>query len=308
MELDKVNETRFGGSLTITNSQITDNTAGDDASAIDFYNSVDLTIVNSEISGNRSNGTQAQNFAVGAIRVIDIMASPNGATHALFDNVSIIDNHVAHDSGNGLGAGASFGSHAGDQMTVEFLNSSVSGNAMQTGHNSGGAGLYVSGMTTVTLRNSTVTGNHGSTFGGGIGLGGFNTQRYAELIVIDSVISQNRVQNSYNPGHGAGIRSFHASVTLTGSTLSDNSAETSGGGMSVFGSLVLTNSTVSGNTAGSSSGGGISFGGNYYYGFYLDITQSTISGNSAAKRRRRDSRNWLLFNDYAKHNYGQHGR
>src|SRR4030095_8631407 len=67
-----------------------------------------------------------------------------------------------------------------------------------------------------------------------------------------------------------------AGVSVVNSTISGNSAEIDGGGVSVAlpGGGTIVNSTISGNSAGS-NGGGIS------NGALMEITNSTISNNSA---------------------------
>lgn len=65
-------------------------------------------------------------------------------------------------------------------------------------------------------------------------------------------------------------------VTITGSTISGNTAGFDGGGVCAFGSVAVTDSTISGNTAnGSGDGGGICAFGD------LTVTNSTVTGNTA---------------------------
>ncbi len=97
------------------------------------------------------------------------------------------------------------------------------------------------------------------------------------MTITGSTISGN-LANSY----GGGVDTSSGSLTITGSTISGNSAEADGGGIdagtfteSTPGPVTITGSTISGNSG--SSGGGIQdFGGR------VTIAGSTISGNSAA--------------------------
>jgi CSLREA domain-containing protein len=83
-----------------------------------------------------------------------------------------------------------------------------------------------------------------------------------------------------NTGVGGGILNY-ADLTLTNSTVSDNTGTYGGGIRNLYGGdLTLINSTVSGNTAMVGSGGGIS----NLYGGTLTLTNSTVSGNSAYGR------------------------
>jgi hypothetical protein len=63
--------------------------------------------------------------------------------------------------------------------------------------------------------------------------------------------------------------------TLVGDTFSGNTAITEGGGIASFGTMTVTNSTIYNNTAGTGGGGGVQNTGT------LNIVQSTIAGNSA---------------------------
>ena len=97
-------------------------------------------------------------------------------------------------------------------------------------------------------------------------------------VTIDRLTIMNGNQN-VSGGEGGGIDNNHATLTITNSTLSNNSA-TAGGGINSDGeasgsaTLTITNSTLSGNSA--TGGGGI-----YNFHATLTITNSTLSGNSA---------------------------
>ncbi len=127
-----------------------------------------------------------------------------------------------------------------------------------------GAGIFNAGTLTVT--NSTFSGNSTSTTGGAIANQG-------TLTVTNSIFSGNSATNS-----GGGIyNGTGRTLTVTNSTFSGNSAAI-GGGIGSDGTLTVTNSTFSDNPAAGNSGGGIysSTTGS------LAVTDSTFSGNSAA--------------------------
>jgi len=121
----------------------------------------------------------------------------------------------------------------------------------------GGGGIYNNGTLTVT--NSTFSGNFAIYFGGAISSDG-------TLTVTNSTFSGNSAIY-----FGGAI--FGGTLTVTSSTFSGNSA-TYGGGAISSGMLTVTNSTFSGNSA-TYDGGAISSGG------MLTVTNSTFSGNSA---------------------------
>ncbi|MBD2250600.1 M10 family metallopeptidase C-terminal domain-containing protein [Nostoc parmelioides FACHB-3921] len=89
---------------------------------------------------------------------------------------------------------------------------------------------------------------------------------------MDSTISNN------NSGSGGGIYNFDT-LTVINTTVSNNSARGSGGGIQgngSFSSIALVNTTISGNTAGSGGGGIDSTGGSV-----TNILNSTITNNTA---------------------------
>ncbi len=143
----------------------------------------------------------------------------------------------------------------------------ISGNYTVTGT------IYNDSNSTLTVRNSTISGNSAGLRGGGI----FNA---GKMTVSNSTISGNSVS-----GDGGGI-SNDGEMTVSNSTISGNSVSGDGGGISNFGKMTVSNSTISGNSekgesslsARSGNGGGIfnSLDGT------LTVGNSTISDNSAA--------------------------
>ena len=169
-----------------------------------------------------------------------------GNNDVTFDALTIRNGKVT-DSGGGINNQGS--------GTLTLTNSTVSGNEA-----SFGGGILSFGG--VTLTNSTVSGNEAGSFGGGIlSDGGVN--------LTNSTVSGNEAGS-----FGGGIRSRGGAVTLTNSIVSGNDAEASGGGIYSSEAVTLTNSTVSGNEAGSFGGGIRSRGG-------VTLINSTISGNEA---------------------------
>ncbi|MCA3748338.1 MAG: CSLREA domain-containing protein [Rubrobacter sp.] len=147
--------------------------------------------------------------------------------------------------------------------TLTLTNSTVSGNTSSSfGGSSFGGGIFNVG--TLTLTNSTVSGNETSGYGGGIANGG-------TLTLDGSTVSDNSANND-----GGGISDYGGTLTLTNSTVSGNTSRRHAGGIqNLFGTLTLTNSTVSDNSA-SMVGGGV-----YIYDGDTTIENSTITGNTA---------------------------
>ena len=158
------------------------------------------------------------------------------------------------------------------------------------GTNGFGGGVYNGGTLTVT--DSTLSGNAAIDMGGGIYNGG-------TLTVTDSTLSGNSTSAASNFGgggianvaqtmtvtastfsgnaasFGAGIANYQGAVTVTTSTFSGNSAIYQGGGIENYGEVTVTDSSLSANVA--NSGGGV------YNGGTLTVTASTLSGNTTEK-------------------------
>jgi predicted outer membrane repeat protein len=139
---------------------------------------------------------------------------------------------------------------------VTLTNSTVTGNV---GTSTGG--IYNDGK--LTLNGSVVAGNSGS-FGGGI-----SNDEHGTVILNDSTVSENE-----SSGCCGGIRN-EGTVNLVNSAVANNTAGTSGGGISNTGSLFLTTSQVSENTAGTVSGG------IYSKDSTVTLTDSDVTNNTA---------------------------
>ena len=105
----------------------------------------------------------------------------------------------------------------------------------------------ISNQGTLTVANSTLSGNHAIGEGiGGVSFGGaiFNDVG-AALTVTDSTFSTNQT----TAGNGGAISNDSGTVTVTDSTFSANQATGSGGAIVSVGTLTITNSTFSANQA-----------------------------------------------------------
>jgi hypothetical protein len=117
----------------------------------------------------------------------------------------------------------------------------------------GGGGVYNSG--TLTVLRSTLALNATNGNGGALYNVSFNLQ--TTMTVIDSVIENNVASQ------GGGISNYLGFLTVTNSTISNNSSDVQGGGIVNWGSpgfpsvLTVTNSTISGNRAFWYYGGGL---------------------------------------------------
>ena len=128
---------------------------------------------------------------------------------------------------------------------------------------SGNRGGAVSNTGVMVLKGDTITGNTGTVVGGILNDSG------AQLTVTNTTIANN--SGKYYEG---GVRNLGV-ATFTGVTISGNTGIYGGGiGNSSTGSLTVTNTTIANNTA--TYGGGIDNGGK------VKLYSTTIVGNSAA--------------------------
>ncbi|MCZ8223651.1 MAG: right-handed parallel beta-helix repeat-containing protein, partial [Microcystis sp. LE19-84.1B] len=249
----------YGGTLTLTNSTISGNTATYGGG---IYNDGTLTLTNSTISGNTGGGIH--NWGRGILTLTNSTITGNTATNfgggiendgTLTLTNSTITGNTATYSGGGI--------YNWGRGTLTLTNSTISGNTA-TGYYGSGGGIYNS-TGTLTITDSAISGNTATGSGGGI-------ENYGTLTLTDSTVSGNTA--AYD---GGGIDNYGGTLTLTNSTISGNTATGSGGGIENYGTLTLTESTVSGNTAAYDGGGIDNDGGT------LTLTNSTIFGNTATR-------------------------
>jgi CSLREA domain-containing protein len=155
--------------------------------------------------------------------------------------------------------------HIGSGISVDISGVTLhNGGTQDGGTEGGGGGVFNAG--TLTLTNSTVSGNRATNHGGGINNAG-------TLMLDTSTVSGNTADidagGIYNASTGM--------LLLTKGTVSGNTAGDDGGGLrnAPGGALILDSSTVSGNHAGDESGGirnGLAT---------LILVNSTVSGNTA---------------------------
>ncbi len=162
---------------------------------------------------------------------------------------------------NSLDGPADFGGGICNHGTLTVLNSTVSGNWAEFY----GGGISNNIGCTLTVSNSLVADNS-STCGGGI------YSEYGTLRVENSTVSGNMA------GIGGGIFCEVGQASITGSSISNNRAtwDRGGGIFTAWGNVTsISDCTISGNSAGG-AGGGI-----YSTDATLTITSSVVSDNSA---------------------------
>jgi hypothetical protein len=148
-----------------------------------------------------------------------------------------------------------------------------------------GGGIY-NRSASLTVANSTISGNHAADDGGGI----YTKYGAASLTLVNSTVSGNDATPTSTASYAGAIFSKYSDVTIRNSTISGNRAGGDGGAvyMSQGGggtspSLTIENSTIA-NNASLAHGGDDEGGGLWIccgdYGQFLDIKSATITGNS----------------------------
>lgn len=146
---------------------------------------------------------------------------------------------------------------------IEISGSTINGNY-------DGGGVYNwNGLMTIT--ESVISGNFGGGLFNRVYTFPYDPSETASVTISYSVISDNEANSG-----GGGIYNSHGDVTIIATTINSNSARRGGGISNVRGRVSLTASTVNGNTA--DSGGGII----NQQSATLTVVNSTFSGNTAA--------------------------
>ncbi len=120
--------------------------------------------------------------------------------------------------------------------------------------------------TALTLNGLTLTGGRSANNGGAI-----YTLASTDMLTIENCV----ITSSTAVAGAGGAILAGGDVSITGSTISGNTAKTTGGAMKVAGTISIADSTISNNIAGT-NGGGINAG------LGLTVVSSTISGNTAS--------------------------
>jgi Right handed beta helix region len=193
-----------GGTLTITNSQISSNSAGNLVDGVGGgicgADGATVTVTHSMINDNGA-GCAGGGIAIanGQLTVINSTISGNG---------------IGGPCQGGPGGGIAFFGNG----TLTVTNSTISNNGAGGTPNGSGAGMWLAGEGTATISNSTISDNSTDSGGGGGGI--VNSLRM--LTVTNSTISGNSTA-----GSGGGIDN-EGTLTTANTTFSGNAAFSGG--------------------------------------------------------------------------------
>ncbi len=261
--------------VIVANNIIKNNASAMDGGGILVYNRSHATIVNNTITGN-----SAPRFGAGIFVVGD--GSASGGSNPVISNNTI--------SGNALtGANIPGGGSAGGGIFVDFNSAPfIIGNSL-TGNSApfAGGAICLRAGAGGFIESNTITGNS-APFGGGIHIETVGSA----VVVANNTISNNNAQpNASFPsiGFGGGVSVFAQSQpTISGNTISGNTAAYGGGGLVVteganalIRSNIISGNIVNGNPA-SSPIGPPPGGGLYISQATVSAVNNVVSGNSAA--------------------------
>ena len=182
-----------------------------------IYNSAELTINNSTISGNTSDennwGGGIYNGELGTVNINSSYLSGNAAFYCggifNYGELNIVDSTISGNTADYWGGGI----YTYAVMTLE--NSTVSGNTC-TG--ASGGGIYMTGGTS-ELTNSTISGNRSDNHGGGI----YTSGGGGTLIVSNCTIANNHSdEDNSEGGEGGGIYFSNTTLTASNTILANN--------------------------------------------------------------------------------------
>ncbi|MCX6032064.1 MAG: LamG domain-containing protein [Chloroflexi bacterium] len=256
------------GTLTITDSAVSDNVTGSQWSSAGcngggVYTAGTLEITNSTISRNKTGDGGGGGHEGG-----------RGGGVYIHSGTTTIQNSTISGNATGNGSVSEYGGHGGgvcnDGGTLEITNSTISGNTTGNGGTSDGSGGGSGGGVrnvngTLTIRGSVIRdnvagdGDHGGS-GGGVDTSNSSS---GSMTIQDSTLSGNRSgAGGSGNGVGGGLDVGYGTHTLTNTTISGNVTKGFGGGILITNAtLTLAHCTITANTddapADDGAGGGI---------------------------------------------------
>ncbi|MEO2047541.1 MAG: hypothetical protein ABGX16_13325 [Pirellulales bacterium] len=225
------------GSLSVTDSVISGNSTGaggyggygSGSSGGGIYSDGTLTISNSTITGNSADEGGGI-YSYGVTNITDSMISGNNAYDGggvtSGGTTTIISSTISENTGV-FGAGLSaFGTNTG---TTTISDSTISGNAGEVG-----GGIAVYGMT--VIRSSTISQNTALFAGGGI-FSSSNLDYGTSLTLTNSTVSGNTTgDGKSDDGYGGGLYNAGGLALILHSTITGNTApDGHGSGVSSYG-------------------------------------------------------------------------
>jgi predicted outer membrane repeat protein len=235
-----------------------------------------------ELSGTTVSNNSSQSFGGGIYvyqgsltisnSVVEFNQSPSTAGGGIFQDSGTLDVSYTRFSGNTAGAGGAISSSGTtvilDHMTFE-TNQALTYN---------GGALYIDGVTTLTITESSFAENIAAGSGGAA-----NLVSGTNAAIDNSTFAYNISNDTGSDGGGGAIQVTSSTLTMTNSTVIGNSAKQNGGGIFAYYGTVsvdLIHTTVTDNIPNSDSIGFGFGGGVYALDGTLTLTNSILAANS----------------------------
>jgi hypothetical protein len=244
--------------LTLTNMVLTDNSATADGGGLVMFNAVEnswtLTLNNTVVSDNHAGD------AGGGI--------DTDGTGTVIINNSLITGNTDLNQGAGIYVDVAFGSSVFVGASMTMTKTVVSNNsALANGVTASGGGISNAGNGTMTIVQSTISGN----FSGGYG-GGFSDENNAGSLIVQDSLFLNNTAILF----GGAIQEGGSSTTITNTEFKGNSTGGTGGALFANGATLTVQSSTFANNRSVGNGGAIEI-----EAASSTITDTTITGNRA---------------------------
>lgn len=168
-----------------------------------------------------------------------------GGVFSLGSTVVVNDSRILNNKMIASGAsGAGISANGGGSLLVR--GSLIDGNRLAKSNDRGGTGIEIFNVPDARIENSTISNNINGAFGAGI------QSSLSRLRISNSTIYGNRGLNAGGVASMGGFPGMDVTTTIRNSTITNNSADSNGGGIVINGSnarLTIANSIVAGNSA-----------------------------------------------------------
>lgn len=210
----------LGGTLTIINSTVSDNSAIYDTGGV-YNNDGTTTIINSIVSNNVATLTAGGIYNLGP------------SARLTLDGSTVRGNLAYGYVGGGLA----------NESIMTITNSTISSNVVSNTFASGG-GIYNKNALTIT--NTTINNNAAQSSSGG-NAGGIYQEISTSLLTLNNVT----MSGNTSTGVAGAIYLAAGTANLNNATIARNSAATDGGGVAMYGVMFnFKNTIIAGNTSG----------------------------------------------------------
>lgn len=290
-----------GATVTITNSTITGNTAnragggieGNATAGTSFINLTGVTLNGNTVFNAPGNGGGLHMTGPGTIMISGGTVNNNTAgaeggglwngSGMMTISGTTIDGNTASGPALDNGGGGIYNFNGG---TVLIQNGATVSNNTATGTAGSGGGILNDVGSTLTVNNSTISGNKANRAGGGI-----ETQTGSTVNLVSATLSGNKVGIApavAAPGSGGALHvTGNGTVNVTGGMINANEAFLEGGGLwNGTGIMTVSNATINANTAAGNAaddgGAGIFNNGGTLFLNTVMITNNNATGTSGS--------------------------